>query len=87
MILSLGLSYTGLENWTFAIDGRYFDYAHTDGYRELQWRSVFAGAVGVQYRVNEKMTARVGYNFNQNPIQSGAVAINILSPLIPLSPL
>ena len=82
MILSLGLSYTGMENWTFAIDGRYLDFEHTDGYRELGWRSVFAGAVGVQYRMNEKMTARAGYNFNQNPIQSGAVMTNLLSPLI-----
>lgn len=81
-IVSLGLSYTGMENWTFAIDGRYFDYEHTDGYRELGWRSVFAGAVGVQYRATDRLTARFGYNFNQNPIQSGAVATNLISPLI-----
>ena len=81
-ILSTGLSYTGLEDWVFAIDGRYFDYEHTDGYREFGWRSVFAGAIGAQYRVNDKMTARLGYNFNQNPIQSGAVAKNLLDPLI-----
>lgn len=83
-IVSLGLSYTGMENWTFAIDGRYFDYEHTDGYRELGWRSVFAGAVGIQYRATDRLTARFGYNFNQNPIQSGtsAVATNLISPLI-----
>ena len=81
-IVSLGLSYTGMENWTFAIDGRYFDYEHTDGYRELGWRSVFAGAVGVQYRATDRLTARMGYNFNQNPIRSGAVATNLISPLI-----
>ncbi len=81
-IVSLGLSYTGMENWTFAIDGRYFDYEHTDGYRELGWRSVFAGAVGVQYRATDRLSARFGYNFNQNPIESGAVATNLISPLI-----
>ena len=81
-IVSLGLSYTGMENWTIAIDARYFDYEHTDGYRELGWRSVFAGAVGIQYRATDRLSARFGYNFNQNPIQSGAVATNLLSPLI-----
>ena len=81
-IVSLGLSYTGMENWTFAIDGRYFDYEHTDGYRELGWRSVFAGAVGVQYRATDRLSARFGCNFNQDPIQSGAVATNLISPLI-----
>lgn len=74
MIVSLGLSYTGFENWVFAIDGRYFDYEHTAGFKEFGWRSVFAGAVGAQYRMSERLTARVGYNFNQNPIQSSAVA-------------
>jgi long-chain fatty acid transport protein len=81
-IVSLGLSYTGMENWTFAIDGRYFDYEHTDGYRELGWRSVFAGAVGIQYRATDRLSARFGYNFNQDPIQSSAVATNLISPLI-----
>lgn len=81
-IVSLGLSYTGMENWTFAIDGRYFDYEHTDGYRELGWRSVFAGAIGVQYRATERLSARLGYNFNQNPIRTNAVATNLISPLI-----
>ena len=81
-IVSLGLSYTGIENWTFAIDGRYFDYEHTDGYRELGWRSVFAGAVGIQYRATDRLSTRFGCNFNQDPIQSGAVATNLISPLI-----
>ena len=82
MIVSLGLSYTGLQDWVFAIDGRYFDYENTDGYREFGWRSVFASAIGAQYRVSEKLTTRVGYNCNQNPIQSGQVFANLLSPLI-----
>lgn len=81
-IVSLGLAYTGMENWTFAIDGRYFDYEHTDGFKELGWRSVFAGAVGAQYRATDRLTARLGYNFNQNPIQSDAVITNLISPLI-----
>lgn len=81
-IFSVGLSYTGIENWVFAIDGRYFDYEHTDGYREFGWRSVFAGAIGAQCQVTDKLSARVGYNFNQNPIQSAAVATNLLDPLI-----
>jgi long-chain fatty acid transport protein len=82
MIISLGLSYTGMENWVFAIDGRYFDYAHTPGFQDFGWRSVFAGAVGAQYRMTDRLTARLGYNFNQNPIQSGSVARNLLDPLI-----
>ena len=36
----------------------------------------------VQYRATDRLSARFGYNFNQNPIQSGAVATNLISPLI-----
>ena len=82
MILSTGLAYRGLENWVFAIDGRYFDYANTAGFKQLGWRSVYAGAIGAQYRMTDRLTTRFGYNFNQNPIQSGSVALNLLDPLI-----
>ena len=82
MMLSLGLAYRGIENLVIAIDGRYLDYEHTDGFREFGWRSVFAGAIGAQYSMTDRLTARLGYNFNQNPIQSSVVALNLLDPLI-----
>lgn len=82
MLLSAGLAYRGVENWIFAIDGRYFDYSNTAGFKELGWRSVFAGAIGAQYRMTDRLTTRLGYNFNQNPIQPAAVALNLLDPLI-----
>ncbi|MEX0793666.1 MAG: outer membrane protein transport protein [Pirellulaceae bacterium] len=82
MILSGGLAYYGLERWVFAADLRYFDYANTSGFQEMGWRSVFAGAVGVQYQLNDWWQLRAGYNCNQNPIQSDAALTNISTPLI-----
>jgi long-chain fatty acid transport protein len=82
MILSLGLSCTGWENWVFAVDARYLDYEHTAGFREFGWRSVYAGAIGAQYRVNQRLFARLGYNFNQDQIQPSSIARNLLDPLI-----
>ncbi len=82
MILSLGLAYSGWENWIFAMDARYFDYENTPGFREFGWSSVFAGAVGMQYRVNECWRLRLGYNFNQNPLHAEDAALNISDPLI-----
>jgi len=81
-ILSLGLAYTGIENWTFAADARYFNYENTDGFAQLGWSNIFAGAIGAQRRVNDRLHLRFGYNFNQNPISAGDVTANILSPLI-----
>jgi long-chain fatty acid transport protein len=82
MILSLGLSYTGFENWVFAADARYHDFKNTDGFDVLGWSNVFAGAFGAQYQVNDCWHVRAGYNFNQNPIQDSDVLTNIATPLI-----
>jgi long-chain fatty acid transport protein len=82
MILSLGASYTGKENWLFAVDVRYFDYDNTDGFSEFGWSNVFAAALGAQYSVNECWDVRFGYNFNQNPISPGDVVTNLSTPLI-----
>ena len=82
MIISLGTAYTGFENWVIDVDLRYFDYADTPGFRNFGWSSVFAGAVGAQYEINDKWRVRFGYNFNKNPIGPAAAALNISDPLI-----
>src|SRR5262249_30012641 len=79
MIVSVGASYTGLECWTFGVDVRYIDYKNADGVgdsgitpdgavRGLGWRSIFAVALGAQYQVNDNLSLRAGYTWNQNPI-------------------
>jgi long-chain fatty acid transport protein len=82
MIASLGVAYSGFENWIFAVDARYVDYDNTAGFSEFGWSNVFAGAIGAQYRVNDCWRLRLGYNFNQNPIHAGDVLTNISDPLI-----
>jgi long-chain fatty acid transport protein len=82
LILSLGLSYSGFENWILAVDARFHDFKNADGFSELGWSSVFAAAVGAQYHVNDCLYLRAGYNFNQNPIQDADVLANIATPLI-----
>lgn len=82
LILSLGVAYSGWENWIFAMDARYFDYENTPGFREFGWSSVFAGAVGAQYRINDCWRLRGGYNFNQNPLHADDAAANLSVPLI-----
>ena len=88
-IVSVGGAYTGLEGWTFGLDVRYIDFANADGLedqgvtpdgavRGLGWRSIFAVAVGAQYRVGDKLAVRAGYSWNQNPVPNGVSFINRL---------
>ncbi len=94
MIVSLGTAYSGLQDWLFALDLRYFDYGNTDGFGDpaifdstgklqgLDWSSVFALAAGVQRHLNEQVSLRAGYTFTQNPIQDSEAFYNIASPLL-----
>lgn len=94
MIVSLGCSYSGFEKWILACDLRYFDYANTPGFDEsgfnattgaangLGWNSIMSVGIGAQRQLNEKMSARIGYVFNENPIPSESSTYNVASPLI-----
>jgi long-chain fatty acid transport protein len=82
LIVSSGVAYAGFTDWIIAADLRYFDYENADGFSDFGWRSVWAFAVGAQYQVSEMWQVRVGYNANQNPIESEDVLANISTPLI-----
>jgi len=93
LIVSIGGSYTGLERWVFAADVRYLDYADTNGFgdagfapggavRGVGWRSIFAAAVGAQYRLTDALSLRAGYSWNENPVPSSQSFINTVSPLV-----
>jgi long-chain fatty acid transport protein len=82
MILSLGTAFTGMEDLTIAADVRYFDFENADGFRDLGFSSVFAFAIGAQYRITDRLYLRTGYNVNAQPIKSNDALTNIFTPLI-----
>ena len=93
MVVSAGISYTGFEHWLLASDFRYVDYrdASLFGGRGFTpqgaingagFDSIFVVTFGAQYEISERLSARVGYDFNTSP-QSGAVAfIDAGAPVI-----
>jgi long-chain fatty acid transport protein len=44
------------------------------------WQDVEVWKLGVEYRYNDQLTLRGGYNHSDNPIQAKDVTINILAP-------
>ncbi|MBI3468715.1 MAG: outer membrane protein transport protein [Planctomycetes bacterium] len=93
MILSFGVGYTGFERWVLAADFRWLDYENTDGLRSsgfdstgavkgLGWDSIFALALGAQYQWSDRVSLRIGYSFNENPIDDSQAFINAASPVI-----
>ena len=93
MILSFGTAFSPTENWLIACDVRYFDYHNANGLGDaatynndgslggLGWRSVFATALGVQYRWSERVSLRGGYTFNESPIKKDHAFFSTATPL------
>jgi long-chain fatty acid transport protein len=95
LIFSAGVSYAAGNDWLFALDARYFDYANSDGFGEpaafdpatfelqgLGYRSVFALGMGVQRKWSERLYGRFGYAYNQNPVADRESFFATAAPLI-----
>jgi len=92
-ILSFGVGYEGLDRWAFAADVRYIDFENAEGFSEsgfdenlavtgFGWNSILVLAAGVQYEVTDRLPVRVGYSFNENPIDDAMAFFNAPSPAI-----
>lgn len=93
-ILSLGTSYTGFDKWLLAADVRWLNYGSTPffgdpagfnaagGVSGLGWKSVFALALGAQYQINDMMSVRMGYTWNENPIPESKTFFSLQAPAI-----
>ncbi|HEY7308562.1 MAG TPA: outer membrane protein transport protein [Gemmataceae bacterium] len=93
LIASAGIAYSGIQRLLLGIDTHYLDYTNTDGFRAsgfdatgaargLGWRSIWAVAVGAQYQLLESVSLRLGYSWNQNPIDPNRTSFNVASPLL-----
>ena len=93
MTLSAGISYDGFRNTVIGMDVRYFDYAHTAGFKKglnptthvvegLDWESIFAISVGLERRISDRLKGRLGYCWNEAPIPGRSAALAISAPLL-----
>ena len=93
MILSVGAAYHGIQNAVLAVDVRYFDYRNTDGFgdtgfnadgslRGLSWSNTISVAMGGRFRVSDRLTLGLGYQYNPSPIDDVDTIYNLAAPLI-----
>jgi long-chain fatty acid transport protein len=85
-IFSWGIAYKGLPKTLIDVDLRYIDYASTSLFGTkvvdggLGWQSVFAVAVGAQYKATDKLSLMGGYLYNTNPVRGQATLFNLQAP-------
>jgi long-chain fatty acid transport protein len=91
MTLSTGISYDGFRNTIIGMDVRYMDYANTAGFNKgastgvvegLDWDSVFLISIGAERKIGNRLRARLGYCWNENPIPGRSAALCISAPMI-----
>jgi long-chain fatty acid transport protein len=93
LIVSMGVAYRGFDRWLLAADVRWIDYKDARGFGAggfnpdfsvagLGWNSIWMGALGAQYQVNDALSVRLGYTGTQNPVPSTFTSNNIASPAI-----
>ncbi len=94
MIISFGGAYTGIQKCILACDIRYFDYKNAPGFGDpagfdgtgavtgLGWDNIFSVSGGMQYQASDNMYLRMGYTFQQDPINGMNTFFNVACPLI-----
>jgi long-chain fatty acid transport protein len=93
LVVSVGVSYSGLEHWVFAADVRYADYANANGFGDqgyapdgsvkgLGWKSIFGFVLGAQYQMTDALSLRLGYCWSESPVPTSESFFNTVSPLL-----
>jgi long-chain fatty acid transport protein len=93
MVASAGVSYAGFERWLLEADFHYIDYADTPGFSRsgfdqtgaltgIGWRSIWAAALGAQYRLTDTFSVQAGYSYNDSPIDRTNAFFNVASPTV-----
>jgi long-chain fatty acid transport protein len=93
LVVSVGGAYTGFQRWLLGADLHYLDFRNARGIGDSGFspdgavhgvgqHSIWAVALGAQYRLTDALAVRLGYTFNQNPIDSLHVSANVASPTI-----
>jgi long-chain fatty acid transport protein len=92
-IASIGLAYRGFDDFIIGLDARYIDYKNTAGFDPagfdtdgsvtgFGWDSIMVVAVGAQYQIDDCLSVRAGYAFNENPIVDDNSTFNVPAPAI-----
>lgn len=92
-LFSFGLAYMGFDRVRIAWDVRYIDYENAEGFQAagfdqggavtgFGWSSIWTTAIGAEWAVNDRFKWRVGYSFNESPIDGQNVFFNSPAPAI-----
>jgi long-chain fatty acid transport protein len=92
-VYAAGISVSPTSAFNVAADVKYITYASTNGFREegfnqdgsvkgFGWENIAVLALGAQWKANDGLTLRGGYNYSGNPVPDEQSMFNLPAPAI-----
>ncbi|MBL0173566.1 MAG: outer membrane protein transport protein [Gemmatimonadaceae bacterium] len=92
-IYAAGLAFSPTDRVHYGLDAKYMTYASTKGFQEkgynadgsvkgFGWENIVVVAAGIQFKANDRVTLRGGYNYSGNPIPDEQSMFNIPAPAV-----
>jgi long-chain fatty acid transport protein len=82
-VLVAGIGITPNDRFSIALDGKYFWYEDTEGFKDvLGFENITAIALGVEFQATERVALRAGYNVSDNPIPEERAFFTVATPAI-----
>jgi long-chain fatty acid transport protein len=88
-----GIAIRPVDRVAVGFDAKYITYAKTRGFKEsgfapdgsvkgFGWSNIWTFATGLQFQPVDRLTARMGYNYSQNPIPDEMTMFNAPAPAV-----
>ena len=92
-VYGAGLAWSPSDRLNLGLDAKYVTYGSTKGFEEkgynpdgsvkgFGWENIAVVALGMQFKPNDRITLRGGYNYSQNPIPDEQAMFNIPAPAV-----
>ena len=63
-----GIAWQVSEKLLVEFDAKYLTWGDSAGYSDFDWKNQWVYAIGTQYKANDKLDLRAGFNFAENPV-------------------
>lgn len=68
-IYAVGIAWQASSAWLLEFNFKQVAWSSATGYDAFDWRDQQVYAIGAQYRANDKLTLRGGFNYARNPVR------------------
>ena len=72
-VYGVGVGLQPTPKLKLGVDLQYITWSKSDGYKDFGWNDQWVFKIGGAYRINDKLTFRLGYNYGKNPIKGRTV--------------